>query len=126
MVMARTVHHERPDYAYAPRGLMAEDWGKTGHRTEVPGFVRAGQLRMRRLIDDDSGRDAFEYIHSLDDGTLLEAAQYGSDAHREACRRLSDGRERAVNGYWVTARCAAEAYDRDIMSAGDMDRIVDE
>jgi hypothetical protein len=95
--MTGTVHHERPGYAYEPQGLMAEGWGRDGHRTEVPGSVRAGQLRMRRLMDDDTGRDAFEYIHSLDDATLLEAARYGSAAHREVCRRLNGGRERAVN-----------------------------
>jgi hypothetical protein len=124
--MTGTVHHEGPEYAYVPEGLMAEDWGKTGRRTEVPGLVRAGQLKMRRLMDDDSGLDAFEYVHSLDDATLLESARHGSGAHREVCRRLGGGRGRAVNGCWVTARCAAEAYDRGIMSAEEMDCITGE
>lgn len=107
--MTGTARHEGPEYAYVPESLMAEDRGKTGQRTGVPGFARGGQLEMRRLMDDDYGRGAFEYVHWLDDATLLESARYGSGAHREVCRRLDDGRGRPVNGRWVTARCAAEA-----------------
>ena len=115
------VHHEGPDYVYEPTGLMAEDWGKTGHRTEVADRIRASRLQRRRWMDNDKGRDSIEYVWGLDDATVLEAAHEGTPAHAEVCRRLGK-----VNPWWVTSQCAMDAYERGIMSAEEMDVIVDE
>lgn len=38
--MGKPVQHESPDYSYQPAGLMAGEWGKTGHRTEVEPYVQ--------------------------------------------------------------------------------------
>lgn len=128
--MSQVVQHERPDYEYRPEGLMAEDWGKTGPRTEPPEFVRQSILQQRHWMDNDGSRDSLMYILSLDDATVLEGRLEGSEAHREICRRLGgstwDGPGGKVNPLWVTARCATEAYDRGLIDEHEMDRIVDE
>jgi len=56
--MSSIVQHERPDYEYLPTGLMAEEWGNTGHRTEVAEFLVADRLRRRSWMDNDRSRDA--------------------------------------------------------------------
>jgi hypothetical protein len=117
----RVVRHEKPDYAYAPEGLMAEPWGKQGHRTQVAEFLQEAHLRDRRIMDNDSSRDASEYIWSLDDATVLAARIAFSPEHEEICRRLAP-----VNPYWVTARAGCTAYDRDLIDEHEIDRIMNE
>ena len=115
------VQHERPDYTYTPTGLMAEPWGKTGHRTEVADYVEAGLLRQRKFMDSDSGRDSLMYVWSLDDDTLLGARLYGSPEHAEVVRRLGN-----PNPYWVTSQAASTAYSRGLIDEDELDRIVRE
>jgi hypothetical protein len=122
----RIVRHERPGYVYAPAGLMAEPWGKTGHRTEVAAPIQEDHLRQRKWMDNDAGRDSLEYIWSLDDETVLEARFYGSTVHQEVCRRLDDGRGHGTNPYWVTMRAASVGYDRGLIDERELDRIADE
>lgn len=132
--MGEPVQHEKPDYAYEPKGLMAESWGKTGHRTQVAEFIVAGNLRQRAWMDNDKTRDSWMYIQELDDATLLRAMLGGSSEHAEVCRRLGGSTwdnslgllpGEGVNPLWVTARCATEAYDRGLIDEREMDRIVD-
>lgn len=118
---SRVVHHEKPGYAYRPQGLMAEPWGTTGHRTEVDERIRQGQLQRRSWMDNDSGRDAVEYVWSLDDATTLAGQRYGSPEHGEICRRLEP-----VNPRWVTAQCAVSAYERGLIDEAELDRIMNE
>jgi hypothetical protein len=128
------VQHEKPGYAYQPEGLMAEDWGKTGCRTEVAAFIRAGNLRDRHWMDNDKGRDALEYIWSLDDATVLAARIENSPGHLEVCRRLGGSiydtpppaRGEGVNPLWVALRCATAAYERGLIDERELDRIADE
>lgn len=75
--MSQIVRHEQPDYEYRPQGLMAEDWGKAGPRTEPPEFVRRSILQQRRSMDDDESRDALMYVLSLDDAAVLEGRMKG-------------------------------------------------
>lgn len=125
----RVVHHEAPGYEYRPQGLMAEDWGKTGHRTEPPAFVTEGNLRNRAMMDNDKGRDSLMYIWSLDDETVLKGCREGKKRHREIVRRLGgsiyDEPPGAVNPSWVTMQCANTAYDRGLIDERELDRIVD-
>lgn len=115
----RVVRHERPDYIYVPKGLMASQWGKTGYRTEVAQYLTDAHLRDRRMMDNDSSRDALEYIWSLDDATILRVCGENSDDHAEVCRRLSP-----VNPLWVTLQAATVAYYRDLIDENELDRIV--
>jgi hypothetical protein len=115
------VHHEAPDYVYEPHGLLAESWGKTGPRTEVADFIRRAQLQERKLMDDDAARDAFEFVQSLDDATVLAGRIDGSPEHAEICRRL-----KPVNAAWVTMQCANTAYARGLIDERELDRIAEE
>lgn len=132
--MSQQVQHEKPDYEYRPQGLMAEPWGKEGYRTEVAGFIRKGQLQDRRYMDNDASRDAFEYVMSLDDATLLAARIEGSREHLEVCRRLGGSiydrlapdQGTGVNPLWVTLRAATAAYERGLIDERELDRIADE
>ena len=117
----RVVRHERPDYVYVPAGLMAEPWGKTGHRTEVAQFIQKDHLLHRKWMDNDRARDSLEYVWSLDDETVLAARLYGSPEHLEVCRRLG-----TVNPYWVTMRAANTAYDRALIDEQELNRIASE
>jgi hypothetical protein len=128
------VQHEKPGYVYRPEGLMAEGWGKAGRRTEVAAFIRAGNLRDRHWMDNDKGRDALEYIWSLDDATVLAARIENSPEHLEVCRRLGGsiygtpppaGGE-GVNPLWVTDLAARTAYERGLIDERELDRITDE
>jgi hypothetical protein len=122
--MGQPVQHEQPDYEYKPTGLMAEEWGKAGTRTEPPAFVREDILRQRHYMDNDRSRDALMYVLSLDDATLLAAADDGSEANGEICRRLSqDGAW--TNPSWVTGACATEAYERGLIDEREFDRLSD-
>jgi len=122
--MGEPVQWERPDYAYIPRGLMAGDWGKTGHRTEVADYVREFRLRMRHMMDNDSSRDSLEYIYSLDDATVLAAAHEDSPEHREVKRRLGGAGE-YINPLWITGQCATDAYERGLIDEREFDRLAD-
>ena len=72
-------------------------------------------------MDNDASRDALEYIWRLDDCTVLGARLEGSPEHIEVCRRLGN-----VNPWWVMLHCARTAYDRDLITETEMDRIVSE
>jgi hypothetical protein len=122
--MGERVQWEREDYAYIPQGLMAGDWGKTGHRTEVAEGVREFRLRMRRMMDNDSSRDSLMYIYSLDDATVLAAADEDSPEHREVARRLG-GDESYINPSWITGQCATDAYERGLIDEREFDRLAD-
>ena len=115
------VHHEGPGYVYEPTGLMAEDWGKTGHRTEVPAAAQESHLFCRRIMDNDRGRDAMEYVWSLDDKTILGACAAGSPEHREVMRRIGG----KTNPYWVTSQAGETAYIRGLIGEAEIDRIMD-
>lgn len=115
----RTVRWETDDYAYEPKGLLADPWGKTGPRTEVSEAIRNGRLSFRRMMDNDASRDAAEYIWSLDDTTTIAGGSYGTPEHREICRRLEP-----VNPYWVTSRCAQDAYERGLIGEDELDRLM--
>jgi hypothetical protein len=115
----RTVRWETADYVYEPKGLLADPWGKTGPRTEVSEAIRNGRLSFRRTMDNDESRDAAEYVWSLDDATVVAGGSYGSPEHREICRRLEP-----VNYYWVTSRCAQDAYERGLIGEDELDRLM--
>jgi hypothetical protein len=127
----RVVRHERPDYLYVPKGLMAEPWGKTGERTEVAEYLEADHLQKRKWMDNDSGRDSLEYVWSLDDETVLEARFDGSTVHHEVCRRLDngevyDGQGHGTNPSWVTMQAENVAYYRGLIDERELDRIAAE
>ncbi len=93
-----------------------------------------GNLRQRKWMDNDKTRDSWMYIQELDDATILAAMREGTPELAEVCRRLGGSTwdnslsllpGEGVNPLWVTARCATEAYDRDLIDASEMDRIVD-
>ena len=118
--MDRVVRHEQPDYEYRPTGLMAEDWGKTGIRSEVTPGIRESVLRTRRDMDNDRSRDSLEYVWSLDDQTLLAGMDEQNETSREICRRLSyDGSW--TNPAWVMMMCAEFAYYRGLISETELD-----
>jgi hypothetical protein len=124
----KEVQHETADYHYAPQGLMAENWGKTGTRTDPPSFVRESVLRARKWMDNDQSRDALMYILSLDDATLRAGMTEGTPEHAEICRRLGGSTWESENGkvdpLWVTAQCATESYDRGLITGEELDRII--
>lgn len=118
------VRWEKPGYEFTPTGLMAEDWGKTGHRTELEPFLQENWLTMRRIMDNDSARDSAEYIRSLDDATLLAALETGSSVGAEIARRLVNGEDTWINPSWVISHVATLAYERGLIDETQIDRIL--
>jgi hypothetical protein len=110
-----------PDHEFTVLARVLRD-GELPARTP-PVIEQPDAARMSRDGYTDNTIAAVLQVREQCDTDLLEAARdTDSYAFRMLKAKLRDG----VNPFWITSQCAEEAYDREIMTAEEMDRIVDE
>lgn len=92
-------------------------------QTQVGDAIAEQREEQLRWMDDDEGRAAQRYIWHQDDMLILAAARSELPGYAMLLGRLrADHGE--INPLWMIGACAADAYERGIMAAEEMDSLL--
>lgn len=100
---------------FSPQALQRlrdHQWGRSGHRTEIPSAMQESFEVRLSWMDNDAARDSLRYLDSLDDPTIVAVAR-GNERFRDHISALIG----PVNPWWITSQCATIAYERQLIDA---------